>query len=338
MAKQIALEIELNGDKQVLRSMNDMNDAAEQLRMQMESATDPKDIRRLGRELQKVEGHVKDIELQFESLDMEQRMTAATDVVAGLAGGFAAVEGAIAMAGVESEAFEETMTKVTGAMAFATGIRDLGNMVVAMQKLGVVTKIQTALQTVLNVVMSANPIGLIVLAIGALIAGIIALAKPIQNAIAKFESMNGIAKVLIGILAGPLLVAIYGVTKALEFFGVINSKTQNDAISAAEKRRRAEMKAHKERIKELEKEIDAIDDQIDQIRKGREAVELRYDREIELARAAGKDTKRLEGEKLDDTIERVRKEIIALEERYRLEQQRLQETIELARKQRQSEN
>ena len=33
MAKQIALEIELNGDKQVLRSMNDMNDAAEQHRM-----------------------------------------------------------------------------------------------------------------------------------------------------------------------------------------------------------------------------------------------------------------------------------------------------------------
>lgn len=332
MAKQIALEIELNGDKQVLRSMNDMNDAAEQLRMQMEAATDPEDIRRFGRELQKVEGHVKDIELQFESLDIEQRMTAATDVVAGVAGGFAAVEGAIALAGVESEAFEETMTKVMGAMAFAQGIRDMGTAAVAMKKLTDVTKIQAAAQRVLNFVMSMNPIGLIVTAIGLLIAGIIAFQKPIQNAIAKFESMNGVAKVLIGILAGPLLAAIYGVTKALEFFGVINSKTQNDAISAAEKRRRAEVKAHKERIKELNKEIDALDDQIAQIRKVGQAVELRYNREIELARAAGKETTKLEEGKLDETIETARKEIIALEERYRKEQDILRERTEIAKK------
>jgi len=328
MAKQIALEIELNGDKQVLRSMNDMNDAAEQLRMQMESATDPEDIRRFGRELQKVEGHVKDIELQFESLDIEQRMTAATDVVAGVAGGFAAVEGAIAMAGVESEAFEETMTKVTGAMAFATGIRDLGNMVVAMQKLGVVTKIQTALQTAFNVVANANPLFLI----GTVVVGAITLLldklgflTPIFNAIGKaVKGVVGFVKDLVGDVV-DLVNTVGGLLQGV-------SLAEQKAAKEAEKRRKAEIKAHKERIKELNKEIDALDDQIAQIRKVGQAVELRYNREIELARAAGKETTKLEEEKLDETIEIARKEIIALEERYRKEQDILRQRTELAKK------
>ena len=126
----------------------------------------------LSKAIQTAEGKVKNVELAFESLDVEQKLTAGTDAVVGLAGGFAAASGAMALMGIESEAMEETLTKVASALALSSGLRDLGNGVIAFRKLGGAAKVYAVIQKGVNAVMNANPIFIIVAAITAAIAAL----------------------------------------------------------------------------------------------------------------------------------------------------------------------
>jgi hypothetical protein len=135
-----------------------------------------KEFEKVSREIQGLQTDIKNVELQFESLDFEQRLTAGMDAVTGLAGGFVAAEGAMLLFGTESEALEETLRRVGGALALTSGLRDLANGVIAMRKFGLAAKIATARQWALNVAMNANPIGLIVLALAALTAAVLVYA------------------------------------------------------------------------------------------------------------------------------------------------------------------
>ena len=116
----------------------------------------------LAKAVQKAEAKVKDVELAFESLDVEQKLTAGTDAVVGLAGGFAAAQGAMGLMGVESEALEATLTKVASALALSSGLRDLGNGIIAMRKLGVGAKAYGVIQKGVNAILKISPIFLLV--------------------------------------------------------------------------------------------------------------------------------------------------------------------------------
>ncbi len=135
----------------------------------------------LSASIQKAESRIKDVELQFESLDFEQKLTAGMDAVTGLAGGFVAAEGAMLLFGTESEALEETLRRVGGALALTSGLRDLANGVIAMRKFGLATKLATARQWALNVAMNANPISLIIGLLAAVTVGVLAYAAATQE-------------------------------------------------------------------------------------------------------------------------------------------------------------
>lgn len=105
-------------------------------------------------------------------------------VLQGVAGGFAAIQGAQALLGVESEEVQKTLLKVQGALALSQGIDSVLESGEAFKTLGkkllgftVIQKIATAAQALFNAVMSANPIGAIITAIALLIAGIAALTS-----------------------------------------------------------------------------------------------------------------------------------------------------------------
>ena len=152
-----------------------------------------KEFEKVSREIQGLQTDIKNVELQFESLDFEQKLTAGMDAVTGLAGGFVAAEGAMLLFGTESEALEETLRRVGGALALTSGLRDLANGVIAMRKFGLAAKIATARQYALNVAMNANPIGLIVLALAALTAGVLAYAAATRE-VSKEERLAAIRK------------------------------------------------------------------------------------------------------------------------------------------------
>jgi hypothetical protein len=95
----------------------------------------------------------------------------------GVAGGFAAVQGAQALFGSESEELEKTLVKVQGALALSQGLNSVLEAKDAFKNLGAVMKTIpifqraiTAAQFLWNAATAANPIGALVTAIVALIA------------------------------------------------------------------------------------------------------------------------------------------------------------------------
>jgi len=94
------------------------------------------------------------------------------------------VQGAQALFGTESKALEETLVKVNAAMALSQGLSAVTESIDAFKNLGtvlkeipIIQKVITAAQWLWNAAMDANPIGAIVIAITALIAGVVALTK-----------------------------------------------------------------------------------------------------------------------------------------------------------------
>jgi hypothetical protein len=108
--------------------------------------------------------------------------------LAGVAGGFAVVQGSMALLGTESKEVEQTLLKVQGAMALSQGLQTIGESVDSFKQLGAVVKsytivqrISTVLQAAFNAVMAANPIGAVVVAVTALVAAGYALVKMFQE-------------------------------------------------------------------------------------------------------------------------------------------------------------
>tara|TARA_B110000858_G_scaffold20973_1_gene21163 strand:- start:6193 stop:8319 length:2127 start_codon:yes stop_codon:yes gene_type:complete len=99
----------------------------------------------------------------------------------GVASGFSLAQGAMGAFGGGSEAVEESLLKVQSAMAMAQGLQGLKEGVASFKALKSAIMASTVVQSVLNVVMSLNPIGLIVLAVAALAAGIALLWSPIKK-------------------------------------------------------------------------------------------------------------------------------------------------------------
>lgn len=98
------------------------------------------------------------------------------------AGGFSLVQGSMALFGAESSSVEQAMLKVQSAMAISQGVETINQGAKSVKALGesvksyaVVQKIITAGQKLWNLAVAANPIGLLVVAITALIAGGVAL-------------------------------------------------------------------------------------------------------------------------------------------------------------------
>lgn len=119
-----------------------------------------------------------------ESIDMlkpEAKFQAFANLGAGIANGFAAAQGAAQLFGSESEALNESLAKVQAAMALAQGVQGLAGMGDSLKVVGAMLKsttvgtyLATAAQRVYNAVMAANPVGLLVAGLTALV-GVIAL-------------------------------------------------------------------------------------------------------------------------------------------------------------------
>lgn len=159
-------------------SLQELEDTVESLRKELNKQEIGSDrFQELAREIQKVESEIKDVELAFESLDSEQRLTAASDAVVGLAGGFAAAEGAAALFGAESQELEETLRRVSGALALSQGLRDLANGAIALKKLGGAAEIAKKAQIALNNAWKASPIGIVAAALAGLTLSLVAYAE-----------------------------------------------------------------------------------------------------------------------------------------------------------------
>jgi hypothetical protein len=92
---------------------------------------------------------IGDAKALTDAFNPDAKFKALSSSLAGVAGGFAAVQGGMALFGAESESVEKTLLKVQSAMALSQGLQQIGESVDSFKQLGAVIKS-------LNVVQLAN--------------------------------------------------------------------------------------------------------------------------------------------------------------------------------------
>ncbi len=185
-----------NGINNITNSIEQTDKATQSLRSQLRQAQS--DVAELSDkfgatskeaiEAAKRAGQLKDAIGDAKSLtdafNPDAKFSALSGSLSGVASGFSAVEGSLALAGVQSENLQETMVRLQAAMALSQGLQGLGESIDSFKQLGAVIKantvfqkISTAAQWLWNAAMAANPIGAIIAGIVALVAAGVALTK-----------------------------------------------------------------------------------------------------------------------------------------------------------------
>jgi len=113
---------------------------------------------------------IEDAASGVKAFNPEAKFQAFASVLGGVANGFSAAQGAMAIFGSESKDLEKLMVQTQGAIALATGINGLMGMEDAFINLGNVikTRVVTAFATMRSAIISTGILGLVVL-IGTLI-------------------------------------------------------------------------------------------------------------------------------------------------------------------------
>jgi len=95
---------------------------------------------------------IGDAKALTDAFNPDQKFKALTSSLAGVAGGFAALQGAIGLFGVESKEVEKTLLKVQSALALSQGLESIGNSIDSFKQLGAVIQSTTAFQKINNTV------------------------------------------------------------------------------------------------------------------------------------------------------------------------------------------
>ena len=136
-----------------------------------------------------------------EAFNPDQKFKALTSSLAGVAGGFAAVQGAMGLFGAESEDLQKTLVKVQSAMALSQGLEAVGNSIDAFKNLGTVIRTQVvAAFTTLRGAIIATGVGALAVGLGLLIANFEKIKETLINLFPSLgEFGNKIASILQGI-------------------------------------------------------------------------------------------------------------------------------------------
>lgn len=208
---------------------------------------------------------ISDVKDTINALHPEAKFNAISSAVSGIAGGFAAVEGAMALFGTQSEEVQKQLLKVQGALALSQGLNEVMGLGDAFKNLGIVVKASTAIQTAYNFVvgtgtaaMKAFRIALAATGIGALVLGLIALitnfdkvSKWVTTIVNKFEWLkNTVAavKAAFNLLIDPI-------RKALEAVNILDTAEENAAEANLE-RIQAKIYAMEDFMKVRQREIE----------------------------------------------------------------------------------
>ena len=161
--------------------------------------------------------------LKYSSKDLGDQLSNIRGIASNMAAGFSAAQAAIGLFGGESEEVRKAMLKVQQAMALVQGLQGLDGLIkrtqglsnalgvsrtatiaqtTALQGETVATNTATVAQKGLNTAMKANPIGIVIIAVQALITVWALFKDKIIEAIGGQERLNAIMNTVTPIVAG----------------------------------------------------------------------------------------------------------------------------------------
>lgn len=143
-----------------------------------------KEAANAARRAAELKDRIGDAKALTDAFSPDKKFNAFAGALQGVVGGFTAVQGAMGLVGSESKDVEKLLLKVNSAMALSQGLNAVTESIDNFKNLGtvlrgipIIQKAITAAQWLWNAAMAANPIGAIVAAVAALIAGVVALTK-----------------------------------------------------------------------------------------------------------------------------------------------------------------
>jgi hypothetical protein len=166
----------------------------------------------------------------IENADPEKKFAPFSRTIQGLAGGFAAAQGAMALFGGESKDLEKTLVKVQGAMALSQGLNSLLEFKNDFKDLGgIIVKNVVKAFTTLRGAMIATGIGALVVTLGTLIANWKEFSKAITNAFPGFKVVTDFFNNLRQVGAG----ALQGLVEGFKVVGDVVAKLFKGDFSGA---------------------------------------------------------------------------------------------------------
>lgn len=171
MATQVAFELTANGSQaegsvkslkaQLREAQNDVQALSEKFGATSQAAIDA------ARKAASLKDAIGDAKALTDAYNPDAKFKAFGAALQGVAGGFAAVQGAQALLGSESEDLQKTLAKVQGAMALSQGLNSLGEAGDAFNNLG---KQAVEAFNKIKVAIGSSGIGLLVIALGVIYA------------------------------------------------------------------------------------------------------------------------------------------------------------------------
>jgi hypothetical protein len=203
MAEKKVIELEVKTNAQSLKAQlreaqNEVNALSEKFGVTSDQAINA------AKNAARLKDAIGDAKALTDAFNPDAKFNALSNSIGGVLNGFQAFEGALGLVGVEGEAVQATLLKVQSAMALSQGLQGLGEARDSFKQLGAVIgqtalgqKLLTAAQIagsvamrVLNAVMAANPILLVVGAVGALVGALELLKRGQDDAANKQRELN----------------------------------------------------------------------------------------------------------------------------------------------------
>lgn len=236
---------------------------------------------------------LSDVKDTINALNPEAKLNAVTGAVQGIAGGFAAAEGAMALFGTQSEEVQQQMLKVQGALAMSQGINQILSLgdsfknlkiviaqsAVAQGLYNLVVGASTGLMKALRIAMAATGVGALVVGIGLLVANFDKLKKLVDDNIESIKSIAmfvykfltpiGLAhtaieelgkrftwvQTIIDATVGALTSVKDSIVELLVYVNLLDSEEENAAQAQAE-RSKAQLEYSDKNVKAKQREIE----------------------------------------------------------------------------------
>ena len=299
---KVALEIFIEADKAQM-SLGDLEKGFDSMKDRLkEVGRGSKEFKTLSTAMAQTTKEIKNIELGFEGLDREQ----VASELGSVAGGIGDITASLVLLGGENETIEQIGASIETAMGISMGFKGaieglssankLYNNILKQGKVALIAKTVTekaaaagtwllnTANKALNLTLKMNPIGLIVIAITAVVGAIIYFKDAIMN--------------VMKVALKPFQFLIDIVIDAMQSMGLMASDEANAQEAASLKI----IEASKKRREELDKLIEA------ETKKNKEVIKG-IDFELSMRKALGQETADIERKKLKTIIENTKREL-----------------------------
>ena len=186
MAQNLDLNINVNTD-QAAKSVGSLKTQLKQAQAEVTALSDKfgatsKEAIEAAKRAAELRDRIGDAKALTEAFNPDAKFKALTASLSGVAGGFAAVQGAMSLFGTESEDVQKTLLKVQSAMALSQGLQAVGESIDSFKQLGAVirTQVVAAFSTLRGAII-ATGYGALVVGIGLLIANFEKVKETLSN-------------------------------------------------------------------------------------------------------------------------------------------------------------